>query len=231
MAPARPDRGQSRGKAQRGGQRSRQGQAARGRGGSAAVATRSAQAAPRAAGGNGAEPAGPLTADAAGGGAPTASARRVIELLPGPPRWLTLSAFGLSIAGLGVSIYLTVAHYFASAVTLACPRTSTFNCEKVTTSPESYVFHVPVAVLGLAFFVFMVAVNSPIGWRSPLRAAHIARLISVIAGIAFVLYLIYVELLKVNAICLWCTSVHVITFVLFCLIVFSAASWGTARTR
>jgi uncharacterized membrane protein len=33
-------------------------------------------------------------------------------------------------------------------------------------------------------------------------------------------------LFKVNAICLWCTSVHVITFVLFVLISLSAATWG-----
>ncbi|MBO0808979.1 MAG: hypothetical protein J2P32_11850, partial [Actinobacteria bacterium] len=50
-------------------------------------------------------------------------------------------------------------------------------------------------------------------------------------GIGFVIYLIYVELFVVNAICLWCTSVHVITFVLFCLVVTSAALWGTGRAQ
>jgi len=30
---------------------------------------------------------------------------------------------------------------------------STFNCEKVTTSPQSEVFGIPVAILGLFFFV------------------------------------------------------------------------------
>jgi uncharacterized membrane protein len=34
----------------------------------------------------------------------------------------------------------------------------------------------------------------------------------------------------IHAICLWCTSVHVITFILFVLIVFSAAAgYGTAK--
>jgi Vitamin K epoxide reductase family. len=35
-----------------------------------------------------------------------------------------------------------------------------------------------------------------------------------ICGIGFVLYLVSVELLVVDAICLWCTSVHIITFLL-----------------
>jgi uncharacterized membrane protein len=46
----------------------------------------------------------------------------------------------------------------------------------------------------------------------------------VAVGMVFVLYLIYTELITLNAICLWCTSVHVITFLLFALIVFSAAA-------
>jgi uncharacterized membrane protein len=46
----------------------------------------------------------------------------------------------------------------------------------------------------------------------------------------FVLYLIYTELFTLDAICLWCTTVHVITFLLFGLIVFSAAAgYGTAK--
>ena len=143
-------------------------------------------------------------------------------MVGGPPPWVRLTTLILSLAGLGVSIYLTITHY-STSVSLACPDTGTINCEKVTTSPESVVFGIPVAVLGLAFFVFMVAVNNPLAWRSPLRAIHLARVLSVIVGIGFVIYLIYVELFKVNAICLWCTSVHVITFALFVLILFSAA--------
>jgi len=147
----------------------------------------------------------------------------------GPPGWLRLTALILSLGGLGVSVYLTITHY-STAVTLACPESSTINCEKVTTSPESVVFGIPVAVLGLAFFVLMVAVNNPLGWRAPLRLIHQSRVLSVIAGMGFVIYLIYVELFKVNAICLWCTSVHVITFALFVLILLGAAIWGNSDT-
>jgi uncharacterized membrane protein len=86
----------------------------------------------------------------------------------------------------------------------------------------------PVAVLGLAFFVFMAAVTSPWAWRARWPVIRWARFGSVIVGMVFVLYLIYTELFTLNAICLFCTVVHVITFLLFALIVFGfAAGYGT----
>ncbi len=200
------------------------------------------QAAARSAGGTarGPRPVPPVAAGPASNGeraaaedAPVATGARAgaqkhPAAVGGQPPWVRLTTMILSVAGLGVSIYLTITHY-STSVSLACPDTGTINCEKVTSSPESVVLGIPVAVLGLAFFVLMVAVNNPLAWRSPLRAVHLARLLSVIVGIGFVLYLVYVELFKVNAICLWCTSVHVITFALFVLILLSAALWGLAE--
>jgi uncharacterized membrane protein len=163
-------------------------------------------------------------------GRTTAPARRAEDTGPaGPPSWLRWTTWILSIGGLGVSIYLTIAH-FNTAVTLACPATSTVNCEKVTTSPESYAFGIPVAVLGLAFYLFLVVANSPWAWRVTWPPLRWARVGSMVAGILFVLWLVYAELFKIGAICLWCTSVHVITFALFVLIVFSAAAgYGTTK--
>jgi uncharacterized membrane protein len=139
------------------------------------------------------------------------------------PLWFQLTTWVLAIFGLGVSTYLTVAHYTSSSI-LACSDKGAVNCALVTTSPESVVFGVfPVAVLGLAFYVFLAAATSPWAWRLQYPVVAWARLASVIIGIVFVLYLIYTELFTLNAICLWCTSVHVITFLLFALIVTSAA--------
>ena len=145
------------------------------------------------------------------------------------PRWLPLTTFILSLGGLGLSVYLTITHYTNTALA-GCPVNSTINCTKVTTSPESIVFGIfPVAVLGLAFYVFMVAINSPWAWRMDLDIVRWARLAGVLTGIVFVLYLIYVELFKVNAICEYCTGVHIITFLLFGLIMFHTASWSAAK--
>ncbi len=146
----------------------------------------------------------------------------------GPPNWLQWTTWILSLAGLGVSVWLTIVHYNTS-VTLACPATSTINCEKVITSPQSVVLGIPVAVLGLAFYLFLAVANSPWAWRMAWPPLRWARVGLMVVGIVFVLYLIYTELFTVRAICLWCTSVHVITFILFVLIVFSAAAgYGTA---
>lgn len=144
-------------------------------------------------------------------------------------RWnggsLPLATLIVSVLGLADSVYLTIEH-FSQSTSFACPENATINCVKVTTSPESHFLGMPVAVLGLAFFVFMVAVNSPWGWRAPWPAVHWARLGSVIVGIVFVLYLIWAELFRINAICLYCTGVHILTFILFALIVAKAAFSG-----
>jgi uncharacterized membrane protein len=145
------------------------------------------------------------------------------------PTWVQWASLVLSLAGLGVSIYLTIAH-FTSPKILDCSANGLVDCTKVTTSSESMVFGVfPVAVLGLAFYVFMAAINTPWGWRAQLPAIWWARLGSVIVGIGFVLYLIYAEIIQIGNICLWCTSVHVITFLLFVLIVFAATFRPTAH--
>jgi uncharacterized membrane protein len=142
------------------------------------------------------------------------------------PRWFRLTTLILSVLGLGLSVYLTITHYTDSAPA-GCPVNSVVNCAKVTTSPESMIFGVfPVAVLGLAFYVFMVAVNSPWSWRPGMPLIRIARLAGVLTGIVFVLYLVYVELIQVDAICEYCTGVHIITFALFGLVMYSTAAHG-----
>jgi uncharacterized membrane protein len=143
----------------------------------------------------------------------------------GPAPWLQIATFLLSVAGLGVSIYLTVAHFTESQLA-GCSESGLVNCTKVTTSPQSYVFGIPVAVLGLAFFVFAIAIMSPWAWQSARREIHILRLASVVVGIGFVLYLIYAELFIIGSICLYCTSVHALTFVIFVLTAFAVAAWG-----
>jgi uncharacterized membrane protein len=166
-------------------------------------------------------PAQPARARSAGAAAAEAAAPVTATRIA--PLWLQLTTWILSLLGLGVSTYLTITHY-DTAVTLACSDNGVVNCGLVTTSPESMVFGIfPVAVLGLAFFVFMTAATSPWAWRSKYPQVAIVRLASVIVGIGFVLYLVYTELFTLDHICLWCTSVHVLTFLLFVLILISAA--------
>ena len=146
-----------------------------------------------------------------------------------PPFWMQIVALVLALGGLGVSIYMTIEHFTGNR-TLACSANSVVNCVAVTTSPQSMVFGVlPVAVLGLVFFVFVIPLLTPWAWRSPRREIALARLGSVIVGVGFIIYLLYVELFQVGYICLECTSVHVITFLLFVLVAMSAAVYGLPK--
>jgi uncharacterized membrane protein len=113
----------------------------------------------------------------------------------------------LAALGLGLSTYLTVEHYTGST-TLACSASGVVDCVKVTTSPQSVVFGVPVAVWGLLYYAGMTVLALPPAWRRP--GLHPARLTAAVAGVAVALYLLYAELFILDAICLWCTAVHVV---------------------
>ncbi|HUZ21966.1 MAG TPA: vitamin K epoxide reductase family protein [Acidimicrobiales bacterium] len=135
-----------------------------------------------------------------------------------PPRsWRPVVTTLVSFLGLGVSVYLTIEHFNGGSP--VCPTNGLSNCLKVTTSAESYVFGIPVAVLGLAFFLPMLALSIPWAWRSANPLVAPARLAMAVVGIGFVFYLVYSELFTIHAICLWCTGVHVLTFVLFVAVV------------
>jgi uncharacterized membrane protein len=135
-------------------------------------------------------------------------------------RWQPIATLLLSIFGLGVSIYLTITHFDKMA--LVCDTGSVINCEKVTQSPQSEVFGIPVAMLGLAYFVPMILLCLPAAWRSVDRRIHLARLALSVVGVGMIIYLLIAELFLIKAICLWCSSVHLITFILFIIIATSA---------
>jgi uncharacterized membrane protein len=116
------------------------------------------------------------------------------------------------VAGLAASIYLTIAHYDTAKV-LACPNTGFINCAKVTSSSYSTQFGIPLAVTGLGFFAVMFVLQLPASWGS--RPLSLVRLALSGGGAAFALWLIYVELYRLDAICLYCTLVHALTIALF----------------
>jgi uncharacterized membrane protein len=158
----------------------------------------------------------------------------------GPPLWLQITSTVLAVLGLAISAYETYAHYNGNKL-LGCPSQAggTFNCGEVITSSQSMVFNVlPVAVLGLAFYVFAVVIFTPWAWqfrgatiggfRITSRGVDVVRLGSLIVGMGFVMYLIYAEF-QIGAVCEYCSGVHIVTFLLFCITVVSAAAWGLGK--
>jgi uncharacterized membrane protein len=125
----------------------------------------------------------------------------------------------IALVGLAVSSYLTVEHYAASTV-LACPENSVINCAKVTTSSYSEIGPVPVALLGAIYFLVMTALCTPMAWR--VRQLDRLRIAGAAAGVVSSLYLVWAELFRLDAVCLWCTVVHVSTLALL-----AAVLWTT----
>ncbi len=211
------------------------------------TATPTSPAKPAPASGTADGPGGGPGGSPAGGG-PTAArgsqvrvarqARQPAEVVPEParptaPLWLQLVSLVLAVLGLAVSAYETYAHFNGSHLA-GCPSGGggAFNCTAVITSAQSMVFGVfPVAILGLAFYVFVVAIMTPWAWRTQRREVHLLRLVSMVVGMGFVMYLIYAEVYQIQQVCEYCTGVHIITFLLFCLTLVAAALWGTGSPK
>lgn len=143
------------------------------------------------------------------------------------PIWTQVASLVLSLVAVGIGSYLTVTHY-ADPAALACPDTGIVNCTLVTTSSWSVVAGVPLAVLGLAWASVMAALTVPWAWRARAVWVGRARLVLSGAGAAMVLYLIYVELFRIGAICLWCTAMHVTALALFGVVLAGAGVRGTS---
>jgi uncharacterized membrane protein len=155
---------------------------------------------------------------------PVISARGTVET--SVPRWPGLVGTATSLLGLGIAGYLTFEHYTSSS-SLACSDNGAVNCLKVTTSSYSAVAGVPVALLGLVFFIVMLVLQLPRMWQRPERWLRVLRVGWSVVGVASVIYLLSAELFSIDAICLWCTAVHVITIVLFATTVYATTSYVT----
>ncbi len=143
-----------------------------------------------------------------------------------PVRWPALVSGVLCMAGLAVAAYLTYAHYTSPTV-LACSDQGLVNCAKVTTSSYSRIFGLPVSDLGVAYFMVMGGLCSPWAWRSQHRGLRAIRVLAALSGVGMVVWLVYVELFRLDAICVYCTAVHVITALLFITIAFGTAATGS----
>ncbi len=138
------------------------------------------------------------------------------------PPALVWVALVLGVAGLVISGYLTYEH-FTGSTTLACPDTGRVNCAKVTSSQYSELAGVPVALLGTLYFLGFLPLLFPGTWSAAAGWVRAARLGMAGLGVAMVLYLVWAEFYGVGAICLWCTAVHGVTFLLFVTVVFAEA--------
>jgi uncharacterized membrane protein len=142
----------------------------------------------------------------------------------------------VSVLGLAIATYLTYSHYTTSTGgATSCPFGGTkgglIDCQAVLTSGYAKILGLPVALYGAVFFLFMIPMNLPFMWRSSSLLVARLRLTAVVVGMAMVLYLVSVELLVLRYICIWCTSVHILQFALFMLVITGWYDTGWAMSQ
>ncbi|HUE69245.1 MAG TPA: vitamin K epoxide reductase family protein [Candidatus Acidoferrum sp.] len=118
---------------------------------------------------------------------------------------LRLVAVVAGLAGVVVSAYLTVLHF--QGVVPGCPTTGPINCDAVLSSRYAVLggTSVPTSALGIVWFGVGAALWIA-GWRRAIYAWTGA-------GLAFVIVLLFTEIVLLGAICLWCTAAHVLVLV------------------
>jgi uncharacterized membrane protein len=142
----------------------------------------------------------------------------------------------MAIAGIAISGYLTAVHY--AKVPLACPTTGVINCQLVTSSAYSVVpgTAIPITIPGMLWFAIsggLAGVALVRVWQGPpeLPQLRLAQLLWGAAGLLFVLYLVYAEIVVLHKLCEWCTVVHLLTLGTFLVALarWQDASSGSAR--
>ncbi|SEH10565.1 vitamin K epoxide reductase family protein [Thermoleophilum album] len=113
-------------------------------------------------------------------------------------RQLRAAAILLALLGAGIAGYLTYVHYAGTAPVCVAGGGA---CERVQTSRYAELAGVPVALLGLVAYLMILVTTIA---RHPL-AVSIAAMVAA-AGFAFSVYLTFIELFVIRAICQWCVA-------------------------
>ena len=130
------------------------------------------------------------------------------------PKWLTWLTPLLALAGLGVAGYLTYVE--TQLVAAVCGPVG--DCNAVQSSPYARLFGVlPVGLLGAIGYVGILIAWAAGRWGRGKMAGYAPLVLFGIAffGVAFSLYLTYLEPFVIHAVCIWCiTSAVIITLIL-----------------
>ncbi len=117
----------------------------------------------------------------------------------------TMIATVLALVGLAIASYLTYIHYRGLS-----PVCTTGGCERVQASSYSEIGPIPVALLGLIGYVSIL-----LSLAVPGDVGRALTFMLTLSGFAFSLYLTYLELFMIDAICQWCVGSAVVMTALF----------------
>ena len=127
----------------------------------------------------------------------------------GADRGLAAAIAALAAVGIAIAGYLTYVHY--AGVDPICTGGGG-GCHAVQSSSYAELAGIPVAVLGLAGYVAILASLRVPGERGALATALLA-----LVGFGFSLYLTWLELFEIDAICQWCVGSAVVMTLLAAL--------------
>ena len=114
----------------------------------------------------------------------------------------------LSLAGVIVSA-VSLQRHFAKSDTAFCDFNKKFSCDVVNRSEQSSIIGIPVAGIGVAGYALLFLLST--FWKA--RADTPNRLLgAAIAGLAFALYLTYVEAYVLETWCILCLGSLAIIF-------------------
>ena len=139
----------------------------------------------------------------------------------------------LSLLGVAIAIYLTSVHY--ENVPLVCSASGLIDCARVLSSSYSVVpgTTLPITIPGLGWCLISASLAiaglfSTTG--SGKRRIKIAQFFWALSGLLVVLYLVYVEIVRLHTICAWCTALHVLMLFLFLVTVVQLQSLPSVTT-
>ena len=124
----------------------------------------------------------------------------------------------LSLLGVAIAIYLTSVHY--ENVPLVCSESGLINCARVISSAYSVVpgTALPITLPGFGWCVVSASL-AIVGLFAQTargkRRVRIAQFFWALSGLLVVLYLVYVEIVRLHTICAWCTALHVLILLMF----------------
>lgn len=132
------------------------------------------------------------------------------------PSWLS---FALGLVGFGVSLYALILHLKSKGLAgapLSCDVNDLVSCTKVLGSEYGEFLSLPLGALGMSYFgmVMGVAMLPKLTEVSKRWAAHWQLIVAAI-GAAVSLVLAYVSYFTLNAVCLVCSAIHILTLVNF----------------
>lgn len=128
-----------------------------------------------------------------------------------PPAEGTLRKISTFVAtfGIGVATYIAIADSGGgSPVCLAGGG----GCETVANSTYSHLFGVNIAAFGIGGYVLLLAASLLRGDLARMGGFGVS-----LVGFGYSVYLTYLELFKIEAICQWCVASAVLMTILFCL--------------